>query len=97
MARVGKREDEAMTEKLPKQTFLFEQKEWWENYWQGMPEYKNQDLGPWKQVIVSFRNRSDMLKFADLIGQTITERTQSVWFPAAEIGRYSNKRYDDES
>lgn len=65
--------------------------------WEGMPEFVQEDLAPWKSVIVHFENRADMDAFAALIGQRLTEKTQSVWYPEAEIGRYINKRYVCES
>ena len=34
--------------------------------------------------------------FKKLIKQTVTDKTQSLWYPEAEIERYSNKRYIDE-
>ncbi len=64
--------------------------------WQGMPEFAQENLRPWKQLIVSFENRADMDAFAALVGQRLTEKTQSIWYPEAEIGRMVTKRYKDE-
>lgn len=70
--------------------------ELWEEHWGEMPEFEHKDLSPFKQVIVSFNNREDMAAFSKLVGQTITMKTQSIWYPAAEIGTYADKRYEDE-
>lgn len=64
--------------------------------WKGMPEFVQEDLEPWKSVVVHFANRNDMDEFADLVDQTLTYRTQSVWYPAAEVGRLVTKRYADD-
>ena len=78
-----------------KKTF-FEDLEPWKKEWQGMPEFSHEDLTPWKQIIVSFATEEDMQDFAKLVEQNLTIRTQSIWYPPAEIGRISNKRFDDE-
>ena len=65
--------------------------------WKGMPEFSQEDLQSWKSIIVHFENRQDMEAFSKLINQKLTYNTRSVWYPQAEIGHYSNKRYIDES
>lgn len=64
--------------------------------WQGMPEFEQEDLSAKKSLIVNFASLEDMAAFADLIGQPLTEKTQSVWYPPAAIGHYADKRYADE-
>ena len=44
----------------------------------------------------SFRNEEDAAEFAKLLDQTITPRTQSIWYPKAKIDKYMNKRYKSE-
>jgi hypothetical protein len=53
----------------------------------------------WKEVSVriNFANADDLRKFADLIGQPITTKTASVWYPAQAKELLSDKRYVDES
>lgn len=65
----------------------------WRKEWVGMPEFDHEDLSPWKQIIVSFASRGDMLEFGKLVGQTVTPNTRSLWFPKAEIDRMVTKRY----
>lgn len=66
----------------------------WEEHWWGMPEFSHEDLSPHRQLIVSFANEDEVQEFAQVIGQTITSKTQSVWFQAQEIGVYATKSYE---
>ncbi len=75
------------------QPALFEMPPVWKEAWAGMPGYNHQDLEPWRSIKVHFANAVDMKAFADLVGQRLTERTDSIWHPKAEIGRYANKRF----
>jgi len=54
--------------------------------WEGMPEYTNENQRPFHAVRVNLANAADMHAFAAFIGQTITEKTVSVWFPARVKG-----------
>ena len=65
--------------------------------WEGMPEFNNEDLTAYRQIIISFRNEEDIQEFSKLIEQNITEYTKSVWFPKVEIDTMMNKQYTDES
>lgn len=67
----------------------------WRKWWRGMPEFHQEDAEPWKSVIVHFSGPAEMAEFAAIVEQTLTPRTQSLWFPAAPIGRMANKRYID--
>lgn len=64
--------------------------------WEGMPEYTHKDLNAWKQLIVSFANEQDYLRFAKLVGQKLTDKTRSIWYPKAEVVSELDKRYADE-
>jgi hypothetical protein len=83
--------------KEEKQRELFESREWWFEEWQGMPEFIQEDLTSFRSIKVHFRNRDDVNKFAELIGQAITPKQKALWFPEYKIRRYGNKRYIDES
>lgn len=66
--------------------------------WQGMPEFRQDDLTPDSSVLVHFRNAADRKAFHDLLGQRPGRGPgQSLWYPAAEIGRFADKRYRDAS
>lgn len=81
----------------PKQESLFDLAPDWKAKWAGMPEFKQEDLQSWKEIKIHFKNRADMEAFSQLIGQTVTEATKSLWYPKAEIGRYADKRYESAS
>ncbi len=60
---------------------LFDGEEDAEEIWQGMPEFKMNNLTAYKQLIVNFKTKEDMKRFGDLIKQRITETTKYIWFP----------------
>ena len=93
---VGIKEDETQLD-IEELDFLSELEEEWKIEWRGMPEFSQEDLTPWKSIMVHFEGLSDLREFSELIGQKLTPKTRSVWFPEAEIGRYANKRYINES
>lgn len=53
----------------------------WEKEWEGMPEFIQGKQKPYSQIIMRFENKEDLEKFATLIGQKLTNRTKSIWFP----------------
>ena len=66
----------------------------WEEEWEGMPEFKMQNREPYKQLIISFKDEEDYAAFAELIKQPLSQRTQSVWYPQAEIEGIVDKIYE---
>ena len=60
-----------------------------------MPEFVQEDLSPFKSITVNFESEGDMEEFGRLIGQRITTRTQSIYYPEAEIETIMGKRYVD--
>lgn len=79
------------------QEWLFDQDFQWKEQWQGMPEFVQEDQTPYKSIVVHFETLEDMQAFAQRVEQTVTVETRSIWYPKAEIERYANKRYKDES
>ncbi len=65
------------------------QKEWAN----GMPEYDQQDKTAERRLIVNFKNDQDFQAFCTAIGQELTDKTRSIWFPKAEIETMMDKRY----
>jgi hypothetical protein len=85
---------------MKKEPGLFDDSEGtiWGEEWKNMPEFVQEDLSPWKTLLVHFENEADLLAFSKLIDQNLNTKTQGVWYPEAEIGRYANfKRYSNES
>ena len=79
--------------KEDKQIKLFDSPEWWEEHWQGMPEYVQEDRMPWKTLPVHFKNENDLNLFSKLVGKKITKKSRCLWYPDVEIRHYMNKRY----
>ena len=70
----------------------------WEQEWQDMPEFSQDDLEPFKTIKVNFKTPEDMEKFSKLIGQKITPKTRGVWYPFPEKeNKGIPKVYIDES
>ena len=66
--------------------------------YEGMPEFKNEDLSAYRQIIVSFRNDADAETFGKLMGQPVTTKTRSLWHPAEDKDLVADLRYmDDEA
>jgi hypothetical protein len=68
----------------------------WKEHWVGMPEYKQNDEEPYQRIILSFRSEQDVKDFATLIGQKLTYKTKSVWFPPYKLEKPSNFLYIQE-
>ena len=47
--------------------------------WAGMPDFSLD--GPEWQIVVSFRHKKDVKKFAELLKVRVTEDTKSIWYP----------------
>lgn len=56
--------------------------------WVGMPEFEHDDLTAYQNIHVHFKSAEDVQAFAKLIGQLLTDKTRSIWFPQIEIIRY---------
>ena len=64
--------------------------------WINMPEFHQEDIGPHRQLVVSFKNEEDVQAFAKLIDQNITFKTKSLWFPFDEHVKQFDKVYVDK-
>lgn len=65
--------------------------------WQGMPEFEQEDAASFKTISVHFLNEDDYKAFAQLIGQTLTMATRSIFFPEKSKDRVSDKAWISES
>jgi hypothetical protein len=68
----------------------------WRKEWQGMPEFFQEDLTPYRVLNLRFRNEEDVQEFAKLVEQVITPKQKALWFPYAEFRRASHLRYVEE-
>lgn len=56
------------------------------NAWQGMPEFKQPDAGPFRTIHVHFKDEAAVDAFAKLIDRKLTDKTKWVWYPeGAEV------------
>lgn len=78
------------------QASLFDQDESWKSEWKGMPEFEQENLTSHRKIVVHFRNDEDVKKFSELIGQKITQKQPSLWFPEMPPRRYAHLRYVQE-
>lgn len=52
--------------------------------WQGMPEFEHEYLIAWKSITIHFDSPDNLKNFSELVGQAITEKTKSIWYPKKE-------------
>lgn len=63
--------------------------------WVGMPGFESEDQTAWKSIIVHFAEPKDMQAFAELVNQSMTEKTKSIWFPYVAPLKVSHVAYED--
>jgi len=98
-------DEDQLPARIPKkQTSLFGDDEWWEEMWQGMPEFVQEDLTPARTLYIHFRTDEDVREFLEVIDQTVTPKTKSIWFPKMEMATFkhlhwvsSQQETDEES
>jgi sporulation protein YlmC with PRC-barrel domain len=69
----------------------------YEKAWQGMPDFVQKDAFGVKALIVHFKTDEDVKAFADLVQQTITDKTKYIWYPAQEKLELKKYQVRDES
>jgi len=67
-----------------------------DNEWIDMPEFVQNKQEPYSKIIFRFENEEDLQEFSELIGQPLTSKTKSAWYPQLVRGKNSRKRYVDE-
>jgi len=66
---------------------LFDNPPAWTEHWQGMPEYKMQDITPIRSLQIHFKTQADVVAFQQATGLRITSETKSLWFPLPTFGK----------
>jgi hypothetical protein len=64
--------------------------------WVGMPEFVQPDNMPVRDIIVHFRDARSVLLFSELIGQDITDKTKSLYYPNEDRQVHLGKMYIHE-
>lgn len=65
--------------------------------WQGMPEFHQEDKTAFQLIHIHFKTQRDVDSFAELINQNITAKTRSIWYPRVDVEHFIDKAYIDES
>lgn len=68
-----------------------------DNEWDGMPEFIQEKKEEYSKIIVRFKSEEDLQNFAQLIGQTLTNKTKSIWHPFKSHWGACQKMWYDES
>jgi hypothetical protein len=53
----------------------------WRQHWFDMPEFEQKKIEPFSTVIVRVETEDDLIKLQHLLGQKLTSKTKSIWFP----------------
>ncbi len=64
--------------------------------WEGMPEFANEDLDAFRRIVMKFDRDEDVKRFAELLGQQVSDLTKTLWYPYKPINK-TDKHYTDES
>lgn len=49
--------------------------------WKGMPEFTRDDTRSYRHIAVHFNDEASVQKFAEIIGQQLTNKTRTIWYP----------------
>lgn len=72
-------------------------KKLWEQEWEDMPEFIQEDKEPLQKIVLNFEFYEDVKEFGILIGQNVSPRTNSLWFPKQERIEPKNFLYVNEN
>jgi putative SOS response-associated peptidase YedK len=64
-----------------------------EEHWQDMPEFVQEKQEPYAKINFRFETKEDLEEFCELIGQKLTNKTKSAWFPFKERGANTRDKY----
>ena len=63
--------------------------------WDNMPEFEQPKKVEHQKIIIRFKTEQDVQEFAKLIGQPLTPKTKSIWFPKLDRNKYKGYYYGD--
>lgn len=55
--------------------------EGWREHWQGMPEFVQEKQEPFATLILRVETEDDLRELSARLGQKLTPKTKSIWFP----------------
>jgi uncharacterized protein YukJ len=53
----------------------------YQDHWLGMPDFDQKKLRPYAQIIIRVDNEDDLNELSKRLGQKLTKKTKSAWFP----------------
>lgn len=70
----------------------------WREHWLEMPEFEQDKVTHFKKLLINFETEKDYNAFGDLIGQKLTKKTRSIWYPEHKPAKNTVLRWvlDDE-
>lgn len=85
---------------LGKDTIESLQNDWRDPYRQwyaaGMPAFYTANLEPWKQIKIYFKTREDRERFAKVVNQPISDKTNVIWHPEKDREPNNTNRYVED-
>lgn len=69
----------------------------WEKEWVEMPEFVQEKKEPFSKITIRFETEEDLNEFAKKIGQKLTPKTKSIWYPYKSHFKTVKKEWEDES
>lgn len=82
-----------MGKEKPPSLFDKSEHDWFAEAWNGMPEFSHEDLTPDSTLLVHFKNEADRKAFSKFVGQKLTYKTKSIWYPEPEKETFTQLRY----
>lgn len=68
----------------------------WQDEWGDMPEYVQERIMPFDEIIVRFKTEQDKVDFFKLLNQVVPGRLQSIWYPKTQKNEAAPQDYVDE-
>ncbi len=61
--------------------------------WDGMPEFENEDKTSYQAIRVHFKNEDEVREFGRLLNQSLTDKTNNIWYSQREQMDDGRDRY----
>jgi hypothetical protein len=69
----------------------------WKDHWIDMPAYEQNEAPAFRTIHVHFRDEENYQKFAKIIGQELTAKSNSTWHPRLNVTKNMLLRWVDEA
>ena len=70
----------------------------WKTEWKNMPEFVQEKKPAFRKIVIRLRDQQDLDDLQEKLGQKISDKAKSVWYPELERGQCADKVWDyDES